>query len=195
MLEIHIPAVENHWDDYREEFLSTKEYHLTLEHSLISVSKWESKWKIPFFSTDMSKVSEEALVDYIKCMTITPNVADDAYLLIPESELEKIQQYIEDDHTATFFKDSGKGNTKGGKKEILTSEVIYYYMIALQIPMECQKWHLNRLMTLIKVCNEKNKEQDPKYKNHKLTTKEQNDLALKYDEINERRKRELGTKG
>ena len=195
MLEIHIPAVENHWDDYREEFLSTKEYNLTLEHSLISVSKWESKWKIPFFSTDMSKVSEEALVDYIKCMTITPNVNDDAFLLIPESELTKIQEYIEDDCTATFFKDGGKGSKKGGKKETLTSEVIYYYMIALNIPMECQKWHLNRLMTLIKVCNEKNKEQDPKYKQKKLTTKEQNDLAVKYDELNERRKKELGTKG
>lgn len=191
MLQIHIPAIADFWDEEKEEFISIKGCDLALEHSLISISKWESKWKVPFLIK--KKKTNEQLLDYIRCMTITQNVDPRVYDYIPPDEIQKINDYIDDDHTATFFRDDGK---KGKRDDsILTSEVIYYYMIALQIPMECQKWHLGRLMTLIKVCNEKNKEADPKYKKKKLTVKEQVDLAKQYEEINERRKKELGTKG
>lgn len=191
MFQIHIPAIDDYWDESKEEFVSINSCDLVLEHSLISISKWESKWKVPFLTN--SNRTNEQLIDYIRCMTITQNVDPKVYEFIPQQEIMRIQDYINDDHTATFFKDDGK--KRGGHKEILTSEVIYYFMIALQIPMECQKWHLGRLMTLIKVCNEKNKEADPKNRKKKLTTKEQMDLATKYDEINERRKKELGTRG
>lgn len=191
MFQIHIPAIDDYWDESKEEFVSINSCDLVLEHSLISISKWESKWKVPFL-TNPNRTNEQ-LIDYIRCMTITQNVDPKVYEFIPQQEIMRIQDYINDDHTATFFKDDGK--KRGGHKEILTSEVIYYFMIALQIPMECQKWHLGRLMTLIKVCNEKNKEADPKNRKKKLTTKEQMDLATKYDEINERRKKELGTRG
>lgn len=191
-LDIFIPAQEDFWDEENERFISTKSCTLTLRHSLISISEWESRWEIPFLS--VNEKTNEQLIDYIKCMTVTQCVDPNVYLFIPVYELARIQAYIDDDHTATFFNDSKNGKKKPEKK-ILTSEVIYYYMITLGIPVQFEKWHLGRLMTLIKVCNELNKEQDPKYKKRKLTVKEQQQLAIDYDAINERRKRELGTKG
>lgn len=150
MLTIHIPDSEG-FDERTNEFINVKACTLTLEHSLVSIAKWESKWKKPFI-TD-KKRTEEEFIDYIRCMTLTTQVDPLVYKFLTPENMKQISDYIEDPMTATWFSDKDK---KKKNKEILTAEVIYYMMIAQQIPMECQKWHLNRLMTLIRVCSEKN---------------------------------------
>ena len=157
MLLITIPAVESTecWDESTETFVTipgAKEQTLQLEHSLLSLSKWESTWCKAFLSKQ-AKTEEETL-DYIKCMTITPNVSPDVYKRLTQKNIDAINKYIEAPMTATYFSDD-----KGGRssRETVTAELIYYWMIALQIPFDpCQKWHLNRLLTLVKVCNIKN---------------------------------------
>lgn len=146
------------YDEKKEEFISLGETKICLEHSLVSISKWESKWHKPFLDKRYPK-SEEEIIDYIRCMTITQNVDPNVYYLLSSSDIEKIQNYIEDSMTATWFLDNKKN--PGGRR-VITSELIYYWMVALQIPFECQKWHLNRLLTLIRVCNEENKQGDKK---------------------------------
>lgn len=143
------------WDPVKEEFVNEIAGELILMHSLISVSKWESKWKKSFFTND--KTPEEFL-DYIKCMTINKNVSDHIYGLLSRENLEEIGEYINDPMTATTI--NRRNSRKGGSGEITTSELIYCWMTQLQIPFECEKWHLNRLMTLIEVCSIKN--EDPK---------------------------------
>lgn len=150
MLKITIPEMEG-YDERTNEFYSVKEQTLSLEHSLVSISKWESKWHKPFISKD-AKTNEEIL-DYIRCMTLTQNVDPMLYNVIPLSAINAVNDYIDDPMTATWFSEDNKGR---GSREIITSEVIYYWMTALNIPFECQKWHLNRLLTLIRVCNAKN---------------------------------------
>ena len=150
MLKITIPAVEG-FDERTQEFVSlSKEQTLQLEHSLVSLSKWESKWCKPFLKKEDKTIEET--IDYIKCMTITQNVDPNVYNFLTNSNIKEIDDYIDAPMTATtFHRDSQKSNN-----EIITSELIYYWMISLNIPMECQKWHLNRLLTLIRVCNIKN---------------------------------------
>ena len=150
MLTIVIPEREL-WDEEREELVSVKEQTLQLEHSLVSLSKWESKWKKPFLTKE-DKTPEET-IDYIRCMTLTPNVKPEVYKCLTHDNIAKINNYISDPMTATTI--NMHGLSKGGK-EIVTSELVYYWMVALNIPFECQKWHLNRLITLIQVCNVKN---------------------------------------
>lgn len=146
MLEITIPEDEL-WDEEKGEFIPVKEQTLRLEHSLVSLSKWESKWCKTFFTKE-EKTKEEVL-DYIKCMTITQNVKPEVYLRLTKENYEAINSYIEAPMTATTFSDRTNGSSN---HEVITSELIYYWMIALNIPFECQKWHLNRLLTLIRVC-------------------------------------------
>lgn len=155
MLKITIPPQEL-WDETNERFINVKEQQLTLEHSLVSVSKWEAKWKKPFLSSE-AKTPEEA-IDYVKCMTITQNVDPEVYKYIPGFVMKEINDYIDDPMTATTFNTYQDGNLKKtySKSQVITSELIYYWMVALEIPWECQKWHLNRLLTLIRVCNIKN---------------------------------------
>lgn len=150
MLRITLPAIEE-WDEVNEQFIQAKEQTLCLEHSLVSLSKWESKWHKAFLS-NKPKTDEEVL-DYIKCMTITQNVPPDTYDRLTKENLEEINRYIEDPMTATVINEDG---TTKKSREVVTAELIYYWMTALQIPWECQKWHLNRLITLVKVCNVKN---------------------------------------
>lgn len=150
MLQITIPAVEL-WDERNQEFVSTKEQTLQLEHSLVSISKWESKWNKAFLSS--KEKSFEETVDYVRCMTITKNVDPSVYKFLTNENIAEINQYIEAPMTATYFMESD--NKKSGSEKI-TSELIYYWMIALNIPVEFEKWHLNRLLTLVKVCNIKN---------------------------------------
>ena len=150
MLRITIPDVEL-WDEEKEEFVFRKGQTLQLEHSLVSLAKWESKWRKSFLSKK-DKTYEETL-DYIKCMTLTQNVDPDVYKNLTPSNIEQVNKYIEAPMTATFFSED---KTNGASREIVTAELIYYWMIALNIPFECQRWHLNRLLTLIKVCNIKN---------------------------------------
>lgn len=154
MLEITVPEQEL-FNEATNEFYTVKSQTLKLEHSLVSISKWESKWKVPFLSK--GKKTREQTIDYIRCMTITQNVNPLVYMGITNTNIQSITEYIDDSMTATWFSEP-KNST--GQKEIVTSELIYYWMIALNIPMECQRWHLNRLLTLIKICNIKN--QKPK---------------------------------
>ena len=154
MLQITVPATEK-FNERTQEFVITKEQTLQLEHSLVSLSKWESKWCKCFFSKQ-AKTYEETL-DYIKCMTITQNVDPEVYNNLTRENLEQINKYIEAPMTATYFAEDRNGKYS---REQITSELIYYWMIALNIPFECQKWHLNRLLTLVRVCNIKN--QPPK---------------------------------
>lgn len=162
MLQIVIPGTSDTewWDPTKGEggefviIPGTKERTLQLEHSLVSLAKWESKWCKPFLSKT-PKTSEET-IDYIRCMTITQNVPPEVYNNISNDIVEEVTEYINAPMTATWFADSKKG---GGRSngEMVTAEIIYYWMITLQIPSEYQKWHLNRLLTLIQVCSEKNK--------------------------------------
>ena len=180
MLQITIPAVEL-WDERKQEFVTTKEQTLQLEHSLVSISKWESKWCKPFLSKQ-EKTFEETL-DYIKCMTITPNVDPEVYNYLTNKNIEEINNYINAPMTATYFSDD---KTVKPSREQITAELIYYWMIALNIPFECQNWHLNRLLTLIKVCNIKN--QPPK----KISKKE---IMRRNAALNAARRKQLNTKG
>lgn len=183
MLTITIPAVEL-WDEAKQEFVGLqKEQTIQLEHSLISISKWESKW-CKAFLTNKQKTREEML-DYVRCMTITPNVDPDIYKYLSNENILEINKYIEAPMTATCISEDKA--SKGGSREVVTSELIYYWMIALQIPLdECQKWHLNRLLTLIKVCNVKN--QPPKKTSKK-------DLLNRNAALNAARRKQFNTTG
>lgn len=180
MLQITIPGIEL-WDESREIFTKTKEQTLQLEHSLVSLSKWESKWGKAFLSKQ-EKTYEET-IDYIKCMTITQNVDPNVYNYLSKSIIDKITEYIEAPMTATYF---SKEQSSGNSREQVTSELIYYWMIALNIPFECQKWHLNRLLTLIRVCNIKN--QPPKKMSKRA-------IMSRNAAINAARRKQLNTKG
>ena len=160
MLIIHIKAGEL-YDEAHNEFIHSNGQDLCLEHSLVSVSKWEAKWHKPFLDDRFQKTKEET-IDYIRCMTITQNVDPSVYYLLSNENIAQIQEYISNPMTATWFSDKKK---KGAPRKVITSEVIYYWMVSLQIPFECQKWHLNRLLTLIKVCNEENKQAEKGNKN------------------------------
>lgn len=176
MLKIIISPTEL-WDEAKEEFVTFKGTTLTLEHSLVSLSKWESKWCKPFVSK-REKTLEET-IDYIKCMTLTQNVSDDVYRYLTNENIDKIKKYIDAPMTATWFSES-KDNSVNRRP--VTSELIYYWMIALNIPFECQKWHLNRLLTLIRVCNEESK----------LTKKMSTREAMERNRaLNEKRRAEL----
>ena len=170
------------YDEKLGKFITVKGKTLQLEHSLVSVAKWESKWKKPFLSVK-DKTREETL-DYIKFMTITQNVDPLLYTLINNDQLKQISEYINDPMTATTFK---KQEGKGVSRRVLTSEDIYYYMTALQIPFDpCQKWHFNRLLTLIRVCND---EQQPKKKMKKA------DIAHQRRGLNAARRARYHTRG
>ena len=151
MLQITVPISPEIWDEKNEEFIEPKTVSLQLEHSLVSISKWESKWHKPFLSKEPKTVEET--IDYIKCMTLTQNVKSEVYDHLSKENIEEINAYIDDPKTATPF---SKDRKSARSREIITSELIYYWMIALNIPFECQKWHLNRLLTLIRVCEVKN---------------------------------------
>ena len=181
MLTITIPAIEGFDDEKQEFIILVKEQTLQLEHSLVSLSKWESKWCKPFLSKD-DKTLEETL-DYIKCMTITQNIKPDVYNRLSKQNIEEINNYIAAPMTATTFYGD---NQKGRGKETITSELIYYWMIALNIPMECQKWHLNRLLTLIRVCNVKNA--PPKKRSRR-------EITNQYAALNAARRKQLNTNG
>ena len=181
MLQIKVPLTSEGWDEERQEFVEPEYKTLQLEHSLISLSKWESKWCKCFFSKE-SKTAEET-IDYIKCMTLTQNVKQDVYDHLTKENIDEINKYIEAPMTATHFYED-KNNRPS--REAITSELIYYWMIALNIPFECQKWHINRLLTLIRVCNVKN--QPPK----KMSKRE---LMSRNAALNAARRKQLNTHG
>lgn len=181
MLRITIPAAEL-FDESTESFIYKKEQTLVLEHSLVSLSKWESKWNKTFLTKE-DKTTEE-VIDYVRCMTVTQNVDPEVYFRLSSQNIDDINAYIDAPMTATVI---NRQNRKGGfNREKVTSELIYYWMIALNIPFECQKWHLNRLLTLIEVCEIKS--QPPK----KMSKRE---IAARNSALNEARKQKLKTHG
>ena len=151
MLTIRIPDQEL-FNDATQEFVKVKGRELSLEHSLVSLSKWESKCHKPFLTKEDKTRAET--IEYIKCMTITQNVNDNVFKAIDAKVINEVSAYIENPMTATSFSEHEQKRTIN--REVITAEIIYHWMVALQIPMECQKWHLNRLLTLINVCNIKN---------------------------------------
>ena len=180
MLPIIIPARE-FWNEETEEFSYSKETHLQLEHSLISISNWEMKWHLPYF--DGVKTEEQA-IDYIKCMTLTKNVPDSVYNYLSIDNVRAINAYMQDSMTATTINDVQSKTAPRSQK--VTSELIYYWMIQFGIPFTCDKWHINRLIMLIRVCAEENK---PKKKRSAKA------IAEDYRMLNAARKAQYGTKG
>lgn len=164
MLKVTIPSGEL-YDELNNEFVETKETTISLEHSLVSISKWESKWEKAFLGT---KMTHEESIDYIKCMTLTQNVDPNVYRVIPDDLISKINEYSNSKQSATWFREDKKQSSR----KVITSEVIYYWMISCGIPFECQKWHLNRLLTLIRVCQEESKP------SRKMTLQERNALNM-----------------
>ena len=184
MLNITIPGTEL-WDENKLEFVYLKETRLQFEHSLVSLFKWEAKWERPFLSRGQKTDAE--IMDYIRCMTLTQNVKPEVYRCLTNENMDCINRYIEAPMTATTFSETGidgKGKGRGG--EVVTAELIYYWMIALNIPMECQKWHLNRLLTLIRICNVKN--QPPKRVSKRS-------IMSRNARLNAERRQKLKTKG
>lgn len=187
MLTITIKKKEDAWDPVSETFESLdRDWTIQLEHSLISISRWEAIHKKPYLSNDEKKTPDEIL-DYIRCMTITPNADPHIYKFLSKENLKDIEQYINDPHTATWFNDRATGG-RGSKmrSEVLTSELIYYYMIANDIPWEAQKWHINRLLTLIRVCGVKNEG------GGKMSKK---DILSRNSALNKARRMAMGSKG
>lgn len=181
MLTITIPSAE-FWDEKSERFIYLKEQTLKLEHSLVSLSKWESKWGKPFLSKE-TKTYEET-IDYIRCMTLTQNVHPDVYQRITKANIDAVNKYVAASLTASTVREE-KGTSINSRKRI-TSELIYYWMISYNIPFECQKWHLSRLLMLIRICEAKNK--PPKKRS-------QRDLYKHHNELNAANRKRFNSKG
>ncbi len=180
MLRIKILG-EEYWDEEAEQFRYPNAQTIELEHSLVSLSEWESKWNKPFLSKK-EKTNEEIL-DYIKCMTLTPDVDEETYRYLSSKNYMEIDKYISASMTATTFADKGQNK---GKQETITAEIIYHWMMSLNIDMACENWHLNRLITLIRVCSLKNT--PPK----KMS---QNDIYARNAALNARNKAKYNSKG
>lgn len=179
MLKLTIPGIE-YYDETNNEFVYYDERHLELEHSLVSISKWESKWHKPFLTG--SEKSVEEILDYVRCMTMNGELTIDEYTRLTEDNIKAINDYIGDSMSATTF----TAEKSTGGREVITSEIIYYWMVSFNIPFECQDWHLNRLLTLIKVCNIKN---NPPKKMSK------HEILARNKALNEARKKEMKTRG
>jgi len=180
MLRITIPAIEL-FDERTNEFVSREEQTLELEHSLVSLWEWESKWRKAFLGK--AEKTNEEVRDYVRCMTLTPNVDPETYNYIPESIWKQIDDYIQQPMTATTFSDDK--NSKRNR-QVITAEVIYSWMFSLQIPIECQNWHLNRLLTQIRACSVMN--QTPK----KMS---KSDITKQNAALNAARRQRLNSKG
>lgn len=183
MLTIKIKGREL-YNPATKEFIQVNDTTISLEHSLVSISKWEGKWHKPFISKE--KKTREETIDYIKCMTITQNVDPNVYLALTNENINTINEYIENPMTATWFTENKGPNAPRRNSEQITSELIYYWMVALQIPWEAQRWHLNRLLVLVRICNIKNQ---PSKKASKQETLHKNAA------LNAARKKKLGTTG
>jgi hypothetical protein len=180
VLRIRVPGIES-FDEASQEFASVGEFDLFLEHSLASLSKWESTFEKPFLGQGTK--TDQEVIGYIQCMTVTEDVPPDVYLRLSQENINDVNDYINAKMTATWF--SNEKNARPSR-EVITAEIIYYWMVSLNIPFECEHWHLNRLFTLIKVCNEKNA---PKKKMSKR------ELLARNRSLNEQRKAEMNTRG
>ena len=180
MLTITVPETEL-FDEEKQEFITLDSVILELEHSLVSLSKWESKFEKPFLGKD--EKTKEDILEYIKVMILTTNVPDNITLRFTQQNFEDINSYIDSAQSATTFGEMPKTRGSG---EIITSELIYYWMVAFTIPFECETWHLNRLFSLIRICN---------LKNAKPKKMSKTAVAQKYRDLNAQRRAELGSKG
>lgn len=182
MIRILLPEKEL-YDEVNNKFVYLPSRELILEHSLVSISKWESKWHKSFLNTDDKSFDE--VMDYIKCMCVEELEDENDLYRLSEENISDINAYIQDSMTATTFSDfSDNKNTKS--REIITSEIIYYWMIANNIPFECQYWHLNKLLTLIKVCSIKNSPEK------KMSTSE---ILSRNKALNAARRKKMNSKG
>lgn len=173
MLELTVDERE-YFDEATSEFVTVPSFTLHFEHSLVAISKWESKWHIPFLA-DREKSSEE-IYDYLRCMCLDEGVPSEVFSSLTPAQVKQLNDYIADPMTATTVKEDPNASSSG---EIVTSELIYYWMTALQIPVQFENWHINRLLMLIRVCNAKNQ---PK-KKQKMTPS----MAADMHALNERR--------
>lgn len=180
MLRLKIAPTEM-WDERKQEFVQTGERELMLEHSLVSLAKWESKWQKPFL--DQKPKTGDEMLDYVRCMTITQNVSPETYSRLTTGNMAEIEQYISRPMTATTFSAEQHWNRNGEKT---TAELIYYWMVTLSIPFECEKWHLNRLLALIRVCN---------LKNQPARKKSQRAILQENRALNAARRQRLRTRG
>lgn len=178
MLRIYVPE-RKFLNEETNEITTVKGTWLQMEHSLVSISKWESTWLRPFLIK--KPLTPEQTLDYFKCMTITQNVDPMVYMCLTKQNVEEIMKYMNLPMTATTFPKEKRPSTR-----VVTSEVIYAWMFMLNIPMACEKWHYNRLMALIKTCQQE--QQPPKKQSVKEAAKYANDM-------NERNKQLLGTRG
>jgi len=180
MLRIIVPGIEL-YDEVREEFTNAEGFVLELEHSLVSLSKWESLYEKPFLSKE--KHTDQEVIDYIRAMILNDNYPEEVIERISKENFEQVHAYIDAKMTATWFTEN-KNEPKS--REIITAELIYYWMIKLNIPIEFERWHLNRLFTLIKVFNLKDGKQ------RKMSRSE---ILARNREINAQRKSDFGTSG
>lgn len=186
MLTLKLDKLEL-YDESKNEFITKEAMILKLEHSLASVSKWESIYEVPFL-TDREKTQEETFA-YVKCMILDEDFDEDISYRLTNEHLQKINDYVTSKMTATWFSEPKDGKPKS--REIITAEIIYYWMTALNIPFECEKWHLSRLFTLIRVVNEKTQQASNQGKKKPMT---KSDISSRRA-LNEARKRQLGTTG
>jgi len=180
MLTVTVPLTDESFDDSTQEFVAGETFQLQLEHSLVSLSKWESKFETPFLGQG-EKTFEETMW-YIEAMAVTPDVPPEVFRSFTQENLDEIKSYIDAKMTATWF----KAEPTRRQTEIITAEIIYYWMISLNIPFECQHWHLNRLMTLVQVINQKNAPQK------KMSPR---DVAARNRQLNKERQAKLNTTG
>lgn len=185
MLRISIP-LERGFDNETQKFVVLETFQMDLEHSLVSLSKWESEFEKPFLTKD-PKTPEETFA-YFKAMCLTPDVPPEVWGKMTQQNAEAINDYIGAKRTATWFNERVDNRPS---RETITSELIYYWLVALQIPWEAENWHLNRLMTLIKVCNEKNKAAESSQKGRRLGRKDLDQRAA----LNRARQQQHGTRG
>jgi hypothetical protein len=180
MLTIVVPG-EEYFDDEKQEFVTKGDVTLHLEHSLVSLSKWEEIYEKPFLSNE-EKTPEEVLV-YIECMILDPEIPPGVLSQIDDTIGSKINQYINSKKSATWFNELPPAPKSS---EMITSELIYYWLVMFRIPFEVENWHLNRLFNLIKICN---------IKNSKPKKMSRSELAARNRELNAKRKAQLGTRG
>lgn len=180
MLKIIIED-EELYDEESNTFQTTERFEFEVEHSLLSLSKWEANYKKPFLSS--GKLSTEEIFQYVMYMILTPNVTEKIVNDSSTKIFSEVNDYINSSQSATTF---GEMPQKRGPGEVITSELIYYWMVAFNIPFECEKWHLNRLFSLIRICN---------IKNSKPEKVSRHEAAMRNRALNEKRKAELNTTG
>jgi hypothetical protein len=181
MLKLIVPGDEETFDEVTETFGTTGDVEIELEHSLVSLSKWESIYEKPFLSGERKEPRE--ILTYIEAMVITPIYDRNVFARLSQDNITEINSYIDSKQSATTF---GEMPERKGRGETITAELIYYWMVAFNIPFECEYWHLNRLFALIRICNIKNQPQK------KMS---RNEMVMRNRELNARRREQLGTTG